>query len=692
MIEKDNLINSNIGDKEKISKDYSTIILENKKIKDENNKLNGQKEKLQQELNKKNNTIDILLNEKNGKEYELTKIKENFDNLKNKAIKEKIEYQILIKQKEESDSSLKDKEREINLLNNELKALRNQKNESENFIEKHNENEVKLNDLKEKENKFLNEIKSLKVKNVLLLQENTILKSIKNEYEKYKKQNEKKQEKIQYLIETNNFNIFYDNKNYKTNQKQKFTNLIINSSICISYNKKDSNNNYIFKENNENEKYKNNYDQDEEINDNELDLNFSDDDYEDFNINYDDLNQENNNINNNENEIKYSNLDNEGEQNIKKKKKRKRKRRNKKAIIDFTNDSNFNNTNSNHEQHEININNNNIAINDEQNNKHHEQLSQSQKKKKKIKRKLNNMKSDYLSLYGEKEILLKENREYQEKIQILEEKLNENKINYEQDNYENLFNENKKYKDIISELKLQINTLKKENKKDNEETLIQLNEKILEKDMIIEELSESTSKLKKEYKLSLKQINSMKDDISNLEKNIGIEDKINNLQKIINQKEEQIIILTEQIKEYESKCDDIIIGNTEEEKDIQIKLLLIEVKSIRNKLLNILNFQGRIQNYEDFMRILNKLILYLNKNENEEIKIICQKLKFLAENYELSGQKYYNKIMQEIFGINYDEFDKETNDDIIEEKEYKNEDNIDENFNEKQNDNIIKTK
>ena len=43
---------------------------------------------------------------------------------------------------------------------------------------------------------------------------------------------------------------------------------------------------------------------------------------------------------------------------------------------------------------------------------------------------------------------------------------------------------------------------------------------------------------------------------------------------------------------------------------------------------------------------------YFEKNENEEIKVLYEKLKHFLENYELNGQKFYNKILQEIFGIN----------------------------------------
>ena len=248
------------------------------------------------------------------------------------------------------------------------------------------------------------------------------------------------------------------------------------------------------------------------------------------------------------------------------------------------------------------------------------------------------------------------------------------------------YNEIKELSEKIIKLNNRTNEYEKKLKIDNEENILQLNEKILEKDMIIDELTENLSKLEKEYKLCLKQIIKMETQISNLEKGIStdIQEEINNLKSLIMQKEEQIIILTNQLNEYQSKCDDIIKGNILLKKDEQIKLLLNEVKSIRSKIQNILSFEGRIDNYEDLMDIISKLIKYFeeNKIENEDIKIIFDKLKFLAENYELYGQQFYNRIIQEIFGINYEEIEEDENNEIIEENN-----NLERNDNSKHNTN-----
>ena len=308
------------------------------------------------------------------------------------------------------------------------------------------------------------------------------------------------------------------------------------------------------------------------------------------------------------------------------------------------------------------------------------------------------MKSDYLAILDEKEILLKENEQYKEKIKELELSLDNKESNTKNINYiisreieleilkakeqseEN--EEIQKLNNIIIQLKSQINEQEKNLKIDKEDISLQLNEKILEKDMIIEELTESISKFEKEYKLSLKQIASMKNQISDLEKGLGIDEKMNNLQKLISQKEEQIIILTDQVNEYQSKCDEIIMGNNSKNKDEQIKLLFNEVKSIRNKIQNILTFEGRIDNYDEFIKLFSQLINYLENNENEEIKIICEKFKYLMENYELNGIIFYNRIIQEIFGINNEEIEEEGKDEFeqnFDEKENYNENSINRN-------------
>ena len=108
------------------------------------------------------------------------------------------------------------------------------------------------------------------------------------------------------------------------------------------------------------------------------------------------------------------------------------------------------------------------------------------------------------------------------------------------------------------------------------------------------------------------------------------------------------------------------MGNTNEEKDEQIKMLINEIKGIRSRLQNLVTFEGRINDFEEFLAIINKIKDYIYKSNDKEIQQCYEQLNILVENYELNGQKYYNKLIQEIFGINYCEED---------EAEYNNENN-----------------
>ena len=108
------------------------------------------------------------------------------------------------------------------------------------------------------------------------------------------------------------------------------------------------------------------------------------------------------------------------------------------------------------------------------------------------------MKSDYLAILEQKEILLKENEQYKDKIKELEIMLNNKESNINNINYIlsreielNILKTNEqvdeneeiqKLNNIIIQLKSQINEQEKNLKIDKEDISLQLNEKILEKE------------------------------------------------------------------------------------------------------------------------------------------------------------------------------------------------------------------
>ena len=52
---------------------------------------------------------------------------------------------------------------------------------------------------------------------------------------------------------------------------------------------------------------------------------------------------------------------------------------------------------------------------------------------------------------------------------------------------------------------------------------------------------------------------------------------------------------------------------------------------------------------------MKKIKNYIYKSDDKDIKQYYEQLNIIVETYELNGQKFYNKIIQEIFGINYEE-------------------------------------
>ena len=121
-------------------------------------------------------------------------------------------------------------------------------------------------------------------------------------------------------------------------------------------------------------------------------------------------------------------------------------------------------------------------------------------------------------------------------------------------------------------------------------------------------------------------------------------------------------------------------------------MLLNEVKGIRSRLQNLITFEGRINDFDEFMEIINKIKNYIYQSDDKDIQQSYEQLCQLIENYEINGQKYYNKIIQEIFGINYcDDDEIEFNNDNDENINYENDEidyNNDININEFNDENI----
>jgi len=78
-------------------------------------------------------------------------------------------------------------------------------------------------------------------------------------------------------------------------------------------------------------------------------------------------------------------------------------------------------------------------------------------------------------------------------------------------------------------------------------------------------------------------------------------DELTLFNNIINEKQSKIMSLEDQLKEYQNKTNDIIVGKSDETKDKQIQILINEINSIRTKILNDISYNNRIQNFDEFI-------------------------------------------------------------------------------------------
>ena len=143
--------------------------------------------------------------------------------------------------------------------------------------------------------------------------------------------------------------------------------------------------------------------------------------------------------------------------------------------------------------------------------------------------------------------------------------------------------------------------------------------------------------LKEENESQKEIIKDLKKRIKELDSNYNEKDDINDIQKlnnIINEKDLKINNLEEQLKEYQKKCDDVISGMSDEDKDKQIQLLINEINSIKKKFLNDITYNNRITNFEEFIKNIEKINELNNEIIDPEIQDAFAKLNELIEIYK----------------------------------------------------------
>ena len=216
-----------------------------------------------------------------------------------------------------------------------------------------------------------------------------------------------------------------------------------------------------------------------------------------------------------------------------------------------------------------------------------------------------------------------------------------------------LKNENYSLKTIINNLKneirvyqLKLNTSKKVKEKKDQQAI-----KDGDDEELIKNITEEMNIWKKEY-YNLSKVNDiLKEKISKLEKNLGIEEEIKNLKKALYEKDKLLMDLTLQIKEYQSQSDDIILGKSNKKKEKQIEILLKEVKGIRKRLLNIVTFNERIHNLDEFINNLEIIQTLENQIKNKEAKKAFEQLKLYIEEYKLNNEMAFNEFLVKLYSI-----------------------------------------
>ena len=122
------------------------------------------------------------------------------------------------------------------------------------------------------------------------------------------------------------------------------------------------------------------------------------------------------------------------------------------------------------------------------------------------------------------------------------------------------------------------------------------------------------------------------------------------LRNALEDKDESIKNLTNQINEYQSKINLILNDKSDEDKNIIIEQLIKEIKSIRQKISDLISFNGRIENYQEFINVIN--LIKDNSNEliesNDELKEAFDKLNNLIQSFEINNDIAKMKLLREI--------------------------------------------
>ena len=174
--------------------------------------------------------------------------------------------------------------------------------------------------------------------------------------------------------------------------------------------------------------------------------------------------------------------------------------------------------------------------------------------------------------------------------------------------------------------------------------------KLEEKDRIIEKLSKKNKEWEEDLYNHTKEIKYLQNYISELEEGIGSSEQMDDLRNALEDKDELVKNLSNQITEYQSKCDLILNNISNEDKDKKIEILIKEIKVIRQKIIDMISFNGRIENYHEFVNVINRIKnnVFEYIDSNEELQDSFEKLNNLMICCQINDDIANMKLIREI--------------------------------------------
>ena len=92
--------------------------------------------------------------------------------------------------------------------------------------------------------------------------------------------------------------------------------------------------------------------------------------------------------------------------------------------------------------------------------------------------------------------------------------------------------------------------------------------------------------------------------------------ELKSLSENIKDKNNLISNLNNQIQNYQAECDLVINNQSQEDIGKQLKILINEINALRGKINDIVTFDQRISNFDEFIKIFNHSFMCIRKNRN----------------------------------------------------------------------------